>query len=145
MGGCVDKDGPLGMEASWQDGYSKSWHFFGCISWQAGSYFPKQGLNLCPLQCKHGVLTTGPSGKSLRLTFWFCLRQMYFLEVYGCGSAPLLRPLKVFGKCGVFHHYWENNTEIHALQSADNLSYLQEVKNHRFYDKNVQKKSFSCW
>ena len=29
--------------------------FFGCVSWQAGSYFPKQGLNLCPLQWKHGV------------------------------------------------------------------------------------------
>ena len=26
--------------------------------------FPDQGLNLCPLQWKHGVLTTGPPGKS---------------------------------------------------------------------------------
>ena len=30
----------------------------------AGSYFPDQGSNLCPLQWKSGVLTTGPPGKS---------------------------------------------------------------------------------
>ena len=35
---------------------------FGCATWDASS--PKQGLNLSPLQ-KHGVLTTGPPGKSL--------------------------------------------------------------------------------
>ena len=29
------------------------------------SYFPSQGWNPCPLQLKHGVLTTGPPGKSL--------------------------------------------------------------------------------
>ena len=38
--------------------------FFGCTIQQVGSYFPNQGLNLCPLHCKHGVLTTGPPGKS---------------------------------------------------------------------------------
>ena len=27
--------------------------------------FPNQGSNLCPLQCKCGLLTTGPPGK-----FW---------------------------------------------------------------------------
>ena len=26
---------------------------------------PHQGSNLCPLNCKHGVLTIGPPGKSL--------------------------------------------------------------------------------
>ncbi|XP_073659208.1 CREB-regulated transcription coactivator 1 isoform X3 [Tursiops truncatus] len=31
----------------------------------AGSYFPNQGLKLCPLQWKHGILTTGPPGNSL--------------------------------------------------------------------------------
>ena len=30
----------------------------------AGSYFPDQGSNPCPLQWKHGVLTIGPPGKS---------------------------------------------------------------------------------
>ena len=30
----------------------------------AGSYFPDQGWNPCPLQWKHGFLTTGPPGKS---------------------------------------------------------------------------------
>ena len=32
----------------------------------AGSYFPDQELNTCPVQWKHGVSTTGSSGKSLR-------------------------------------------------------------------------------
>ena len=32
--------------------------------WHEESQFPDQGLNLCPLQWKHGVLTTGPPGKS---------------------------------------------------------------------------------
>ena len=31
----------------------------------AGYYFPDQQSNLWPLQWKHGVLTTGPSGNSL--------------------------------------------------------------------------------
>ena len=31
------------------------------------SYFPDQGLNPCPLQWKHGVLTRGSPGKSLGL------------------------------------------------------------------------------
>ena len=32
----------------------------------AGSYFPDQGSNPCSLQWKHGILTTGPPGKSLQ-------------------------------------------------------------------------------
>ena len=31
----------------------------------AGSFFPDHGLNPCPLQWKHGVLTTGPPGTCL--------------------------------------------------------------------------------
>ena len=31
--------------------------------WHAGSEFPDQGSDLCPLQWKHRVLITGPSGK----------------------------------------------------------------------------------
>ena len=38
--------------------------FFGCTVWHVGSYFPDQGLNPRPLHWKHGVLTTGPPGKS---------------------------------------------------------------------------------
>ena len=37
---------------------------FGHATRYAGSYFPDQGSNLCPLQWKYGVLTTGPPGKS---------------------------------------------------------------------------------
>ena len=32
--------------------------------WPAGSELPDQGSNLCPLQWKRGVLTTGPPGNS---------------------------------------------------------------------------------
>ena len=35
--------------------------------WLTGSLFPNQGWNLCPLQQKHGVLTTRPPGKSLHV------------------------------------------------------------------------------
>ena len=31
--------------------------------------FPHQGLNLCPLHWKFGVLTTGPAGKSQSILF----------------------------------------------------------------------------
>ena len=34
-----------------------------------GFSFPNQGWNPCPLQRKHRVLTTGPPGKSLPLSF----------------------------------------------------------------------------
>ena len=38
--------------------------FFDHATWHAGSSFPDQGSNLCPLQWKGGFLTTGPPGKS---------------------------------------------------------------------------------
>ena len=38
--------------------------FFGHIAQHVGSSLPNQGLNLCLLQWKWGVLTTGPLGKS---------------------------------------------------------------------------------
>ena len=34
----------------------------------AGSYFPDQGSNLCPLQWKPRALTTAPPGKSPKVT-----------------------------------------------------------------------------
>ena len=38
--------------------------FFGHTAQHVGSQFPDKGLSLCPLHWKHGVLTTGPPGKS---------------------------------------------------------------------------------
>ena len=38
--------------------------FFGHTTQLAGSQFPNQELNPCPLHWKWGVLTTGPPGKS---------------------------------------------------------------------------------
>ena len=57
--------------------------FFCCAEWHVGSYFSEQGLKPCPLHWKCRVLTTGPLGKSLYLTFkdtanWF-LKYMYHL------------------------------------------------------------------
>ena len=44
--------------------------FFVChTAWHVGSQFPDQGLNPRPLKWKHGVLTTGPPGMSLKLPF----------------------------------------------------------------------------
>ena len=43
---------------------------FGYMAQHVGeSYFPDVGWNLRPLQWKHGVLTTGPLGKSLKDPF----------------------------------------------------------------------------
>ena len=41
------------------------------LEWHAGSYFPDQVSNPCPLQWKCRVLTTGPLGKSLSYVFKF--------------------------------------------------------------------------
>ena len=43
--------------------------FFGHTLLHAGSQFPDQGSNLCPLHWEHRVLTTGPPGKSQSQTF----------------------------------------------------------------------------
>ena len=37
--------------------------------WPVRSEFPSQRLNPCLLQWKHGVLTPGPPGKSINMTF----------------------------------------------------------------------------
>ena len=61
--------------------------FFGHTVRHAGSPFPDQGLNLHPLQWKHGVLTNGPPGNShycciLKLLkilfFFFCYQNIYW-------------------------------------------------------------------
>ena len=39
--------------------------FFDLTTQHVGSQFPNQGLNSLSWQWKHGVLTTGPPGKSL--------------------------------------------------------------------------------
>lgn len=45
--------------------------YFGHTIWLAGSQFPNQGLNVCPQHWKHGVLTTGPPGNSLKpISIW---------------------------------------------------------------------------
>ena len=36
-------------------------YFYGCTPQHVGSWFPNQGWNLCPLQWKHGALTSGPN------------------------------------------------------------------------------------
>ena len=46
--------------------------------WHAESWFPDQGLNLCPLQWKRRVSTTGPPGKSGILHFRLVLFHTHF-------------------------------------------------------------------
>lgn len=41
--------------------------FFWLCSWHAGSQFPAQGLNPCPLLWKRQVVPSGPSGESPKL------------------------------------------------------------------------------
>ena len=43
--------------------YTYLFNFFEHAAWQKESQFPDQGLNLCPLQWKLGVPTTGPPRK----------------------------------------------------------------------------------
>lgn len=47
--------------------FSFSILFFRLSLWHMGIYFPGRGSNLCQLHGQHGVLTTGPSRKSLTL------------------------------------------------------------------------------
>ena len=47
------------------------YYFFGRAARIAGSQFPSRGLNPCPLQWKHRVLTTGLPGNSLRQFFFY--------------------------------------------------------------------------
>ena len=49
--------------------------FFCCATWQSGSQFPIHGWNLCPLQWKHMVLTTGLQGVCLK--GYFCLKDIF--------------------------------------------------------------------
>ena len=45
--------------------------FFFCYTMQhVKSQFPNQGPNVCPLHWEHGVLITGPAGKSLKDFLW---------------------------------------------------------------------------
>ena len=43
--------------------------FFSHAARHAGSQFSNQGLNLCPLPWKQGILTTRPPGNSLKCVF----------------------------------------------------------------------------
>ena len=49
----------------------KQFFFFGHAIWHVGLQFPDQGSNPFPLHWKLRVLTTGPPGKSLFLSFFF--------------------------------------------------------------------------
>ena len=70
-----------------------SFFLFGCLARLVGSQFPDERSNLCPLQRKLGVLTTGPpgnfpenffkSGDAQALSNWIglrgeCLGHQYF-------------------------------------------------------------------
>ena len=54
---------------------------FGCSAQHAGSWFPKQGSNPCPLQWKRRVLTTEWPGNFMNLQekefYFFCLEDWF--------------------------------------------------------------------
>ena len=52
-----------------------------CSMWN----FPNQGLNLCPLQQKHRVLTTGPLEKFWKSCFWMSCFSVSCLPIYKMG------------------------------------------------------------
>ena len=55
--------------------------FLECITQHVGSQFLNQGLNPCPQNWKHGVLTTGHSGKSLYLDTFMALSPSFYLSL----------------------------------------------------------------
>ena len=59
--------------------------FFVLTMWHVGSYFPNQGLNLCPLLWKCEVFTAGPPGQS-----WSVVLLCFLLSQVGklwCGEV----------------------------------------------------------
>ena len=66
--------------------------FFGGTVWHVGSWFPDQGLSLCPLNWKHRVLTTGPLGKShLKKKFFLLMSRFLKDNQLNLCSPPLKR------------------------------------------------------
>ena len=59
----------------------------------AGSYFPNPRLNPCPPHWEHGILTTGPPGKSLCLLF--CLIE-FSLSNPRWGERLLISDFKIY-------------------------------------------------
>ena len=57
--------------------------FSGSAVQHGGSWFPDQGLNLCPLQWKHGVLTTGRPRTS-QLIFYWSIVELQCCVNYSC-------------------------------------------------------------
>ena len=53
-----------------------------CSAWHAGSQFPNQESNLCPLQWKLEVLTTGSPGKSQTISFTLLLLYLFLNILY---------------------------------------------------------------
>lgn len=73
------------------------WFFFSHTIQLAGSLFPDQGWNTCPLQWKHRILITGPQGKPRSWDFYHkffelpLLLCIYFWEL-AAGMGPELMP-----------------------------------------------------
>ena len=72
---------------------------FGHVVWHEESYFPEQGLNLCPLHLEHRMLTTGPPGKSFRGNFFVtcvshcvCQQQILDSSIPSCIWYMILHP-----------------------------------------------------
>ena len=67
--------------------------FFGYAAQHVESLFPNQGSNLCSLQWKLGVLTTGPPGKSHVIIHMYIFRQFSKLKFFSIQMVKLYRLL----------------------------------------------------
>ena len=66
-------------------------HLFVCFGYtirRARSLFSDQGLNLCPLQWKHGVLTYRPPRKSLEWSSWYSVPDYQISAIHERGTFP---------------------------------------------------------
>ena len=72
--------------------------FFRRAARLVGSQFPDQGSNPCPLQWKHGVLTTGPPGNSLHISFFFSKKhiKLFYLQPHCFRCTFMDYPKAVF-------------------------------------------------
>ena len=65
-----------------------------------GSWFPNQGSNPCPMHWEHGVLTTGPPGKSLCVVFFFFFLLNLFIIYLFLAVLGLCFCARAFSSCG---------------------------------------------
>lgn len=90
--GCEGNTVTLGKLEWFNWGFFKfifcSFICFGYTIQHARSLFSDQGLNLCPLQWEHGVLTYRPPRKSLEWSNWYSVPDYQISAIFERGAFP---------------------------------------------------------